>query len=52
METDPWQMENIYAKVAAAEPEVVAAMHAHVNQLHVCKGAGLPVSWSIRVHAP
>jgi hypothetical protein len=42
METDPWQMDNIYAKVAAAEPTVVAAMHQHVQALHVCAGASCP----------
>ena len=39
---DPWQMRNIFADVLKAEPHVVAAMHEHVQKLHVCKGASCP----------
>jgi hypothetical protein len=42
MATDPLQMVNIYTKVAEAEPAVVAAMHEHVHQLHVCQGQSCP----------
>jgi hypothetical protein len=42
MAVDPWQMENIYDKVAEAEPQVVQTMHRHVQMLHVCKGQECP----------
>jgi len=42
MDADEFQMVNIYSRVNKAEPHVTAAMHAHVQSLHVCQGETCP----------
>jgi N-acetylglucosamine-6-sulfatase len=42
MDSDPWQMNNIFNEVNGSKPEMIAALHAEAQVWLRCKGASCP----------